>query len=69
VDACQQGRVVAEPDLADRVTRRWLAFTPPALAAGARAVSGFPLRVGTVRLGGAQPLPGLPRPFEGRAVR
>jgi hypothetical protein len=43
--------VVAEPDLADPVTRRWLAFTPPALQAGARAVFGFPLRVGTVRLG------------------
>jgi hypothetical protein len=51
VDAYGQDRVVAEPDLADPVTRRWLAFTPPALAAGARAVFGFPLRVGTVRLG------------------
>jgi hypothetical protein len=51
VDAYQQDRVVAEPDLADPMTRRWLAFTPPALQAGARAVFGFPLRVGTVRLG------------------
>src|SRR5436190_4269471 len=51
VDAYQQDRVVTEPDLADPVTRRWLAFTPPALQAGARAVFGFPLRVGTVRLG------------------
>ena len=51
MDAYQQDRVVAEPDLADPVTRRWLAFTPPALRAGARAVFGFPLRVGTVRLG------------------
>ena len=51
VGAYQQDRVVAEPDLADPVTRRWLAFTPPALQAGARAVFGFPLRVGTVRLG------------------
>jgi GAF domain len=51
VDAYRQDRVVAEPDLADPVTRRWLAFTPPALAAGARAVFGFPLRAGTVRLG------------------
>jgi hypothetical protein len=49
VDACQQDRVVAEPDLADPVTRRWLAFTRPALRAGARAVFGFPLRIGTVR--------------------
>jgi GAF domain-containing protein len=51
VDAYQQDRVVAEPDLADPVTLRWLAFTPPAVAAGVRAVFGFPLRVGTVRLG------------------
>jgi hypothetical protein len=51
VDAYQQDRVVAEPDLADPVTRRWFAFTPPALEAGVRAVFGFPLRVGAVRLG------------------
>ena len=51
VDAYQQDRVVAEPDLADPVTRRWVAFAPPALEAGVRAVFGFPLRVGTVRLG------------------
>jgi GAF domain-containing protein len=51
VDAHQQGRVVAEPDLAAPVTGRWLAFSPPALQAGVRAVFGFPLRVGTARLG------------------
>ena len=51
VDAYEQDRVVAEPDLADPVTRRWIAFAPPALDAGVRAVFGFPLRVGTVRLG------------------
>ena len=51
VDAYQQGTVVAEPDLADPVTRRWPAFTPSALRAGVRAVFGFPLRIGTVRLG------------------
>ncbi len=51
VDAYHQDQVVAEPDLADPVTRRWFAFTPPALEAGVRAVFGFPLRVGAVRLG------------------
>ncbi len=51
VDAYRQDRVVAEPDLTDPVTRRWFAFAPPALKAGVRAVFGFPLRVGTVRLG------------------
>jgi len=51
VDAFHHDRVVFEPDLADPGTPRWLGFTPPALEAGVRAVFGFPLRVGTVRLG------------------
>ncbi len=51
VDAYRQDAVVAEPDLAEPAARRWPAFTPPALRAGVRAVFGFPLRVGTVRLG------------------
>ena len=51
VDAYQQDKVVTEPDLADPVTRRWPAFTPPTLQAGVRAVFGFPLRAGSVRLG------------------
>jgi hypothetical protein len=51
VDAYLQDTVVAEPDLADPPGRRWFAFTPPAVDAGVRAVFGFPLRVGTVRLG------------------
>lgn len=51
VDAYHQDRPVLEPDLADPTSSRWLAFTPPAVAAGARAVFGFPMQVGTVRLG------------------
>lgn len=51
VDAYQGDRPVLEPDLADPSTPRWLAFTPPAVEAGARAVFGFPLQVGAVRLG------------------
>lgn len=51
IDAYQLDRVVLEPDLADPHTPRWLAFTPRALVAGARAVFGFPLRLGAVRLG------------------
>jgi hypothetical protein len=51
VDAHQENRPVSEPDLADAGATRWLAFTPPAVAAGARAVFGFPLQVGGVRLG------------------
>lgn len=51
VDAYQHDRVVIEPDLADPATPRWVAFTPRAVRAGVRAIFGFPLRVGTVRLG------------------
>jgi hypothetical protein len=51
VDAYQQNAVVIEPDLADPMTVRWPAFTPSAVHAGVRAVFGFPMRVGSVRLG------------------
>jgi len=65
VDAHQQHQVVAEPDLADPVRRRWPAFTPPALQAGVRAVFGFPLRVGTVRLGALNLYRNVPGPLTG----
>jgi GAF domain-containing protein len=51
VDAYHLDRPVLEPDLADPSAQRWVAFTGPALAAGVRAVFGFPLQVGAVRLG------------------
>jgi GAF domain-containing protein len=51
VDAYRQDRPVLEPDLAEPATIRWLAFTGPAVDAGVRAVFGFPLQVGDVRLG------------------
>ena len=51
VDAHMQDRPVLESDLADPAVTRWFAFTPPAVAAGARAVFGFPLQFGGVRLG------------------
>jgi GAF domain/ANTAR domain len=51
VDAYQDDRPVLEPDLARPRTPRWPAFTGPAVEAGARAVFGFPLQVGAVRLG------------------
>jgi hypothetical protein len=51
VDAYRLGRPVLEPDLADPHTVRWHAFTGPALDAGVRAVFGFPLHLGAVRLG------------------
>ncbi len=51
IDAYTQSTVVLEPDLADPETPRWLAFSPPAIAAGVGAVFGFPLRIGGARLG------------------
>ncbi len=56
VDAYSQDWPVLEPDLANPVTSRWPAFSAPAIEAGVRAVFGFPLQVGAVRLGCAQPL-------------
>jgi hypothetical protein len=51
VDAYSQDWPVLEPDLVNPCTPRWLAFTPPAIEGGVRAVFGFPLQVGAVRLG------------------
>ena len=51
VDAYHQDRPVLEPDLAEPATPRWLAFSGPAIDAGVRAIFGFPLQVGAVRLG------------------
>jgi hypothetical protein len=51
VDAYEHDQAVFEPDLAAAGVRRWVAFTPGAVEAGARAVFGFPLRVGAVRIG------------------
>lgn len=51
VDAYRQDRPVLEPDLAHPAVVRWVAFTPPAVEAGVRAIFGFPLRVGAARLG------------------
>ncbi|HET9061510.1 MAG TPA: GAF and ANTAR domain-containing protein [Acidimicrobiales bacterium] len=51
VDAYQQDTPVLEADLANARTRRWPAFSPPALRAGVAAVFGFPLHIGATRLG------------------
>ena len=51
MDAYEQQRPVLEPDLGAASTTRWLAFTTPAVEAGVRAVFGFPLQLGAVRLG------------------
>lgn len=51
IDASLHDEPVLEPDLANPQTARWLAFAGPAVAAGVRAIFGFPLHVGAVRLG------------------
>lgn len=51
VDAYRHDRPALEPDLAQPRTPRWLGFSGPAIRAGVRAVFGFPLQVGAVRLG------------------
>jgi len=51
VDAYRQQQPVLESDLAGPGPSRWLAFTPPAVQAGVRAVFGFPLEVGPARVG------------------
>jgi hypothetical protein len=51
IDAYNTEQPVIEPDLADPEVQRWIAFSPAAVAAGARAVFGFPLLVGSVRIG------------------
>lgn len=51
IDAHNRGVPVFEPDLDEPAIPRWPAFSAPAVQAGVRAVFGFPLRVGGVRLG------------------
>ena len=51
IEAHVDGRVVVATDLADPTTPRWIAFTPPAVESGAKAVFSFPVRIGAVRLG------------------
>jgi hypothetical protein len=50
VDAHRLGHVISEPDLG-ATGIRWAQFSRRAFGAGARAVFGFPIRLGTVRLG------------------
>jgi hypothetical protein len=51
VDAYRIGRPVLQPDLGAPSEAHWPAFTQPAVAGGARAVFGFTMSVGAVRLG------------------
>jgi ANTAR domain/GAF domain len=51
IDAHRHHAPVAEPDLAAPASVRWTAFTPAAVAVGARAVFGYPLSIGGAHVG------------------
>jgi hypothetical protein len=51
IDADRTGMAVLEPDLASPAVPRWQGFAPSAVEAGARAIFGFPVRIGAARLG------------------
>ena len=50
-DACTSDGVIAEPDLQSPRDHGWLTYAPLAVASGAHAVFGMPVRIGAVRLG------------------
>jgi hypothetical protein len=50
-DASKTGQAVDEQNLLVTESARWVIYAPRALAAGARAVFGFPIRIGAVRFG------------------
>jgi hypothetical protein len=51
VDAHREHAPVLEPDLASPAVVRWADFSRSAVAAGARAVFGFPVAIGEIRVG------------------
>ena len=61
IDAHQRRPAGARTRSGRAVTIPMAAFAPPAVAAGARAVFGFPLRIGAMRLGALEPLRGRAR--------
>jgi len=65
IDAHGQGSAVSEPDLAAPAVTRWPAFAPAAIEAGVRAIFGFPVRTGTVRLGALNLYRDRPGPLSG----
>lgn len=65
VDAHRHHIPIAEPDLADPVTVRWAEFARSAVAAGARAVFGFPVSVGDIHIGALNLYRDRPGPLTG----
>lgn len=66
VDAQRSHQPIVEPDLANPAVMRWPAFGPPAVSAGARAVFGFPVAMGDVRLGALNLYRDRPGPLSDR---
>jgi GAF domain-containing protein len=63
VDAHREQRPVAEPDLAHPSVGRWASFSASAVASGVRAVFGFPVTVGDVRMGALNLYRDVPGPL------
>jgi GAF domain len=51
IDAYRTGAPISEPNLVTPVSPRWPAFTPKVIDVGARAIFGFPVRIGAARIG------------------
>jgi hypothetical protein len=51
VDACTSNVAVDSGDLLSHGNGRWLAYAPAAMEIGARAVFGFPVGIGAIRIG------------------
>jgi GAF domain-containing protein len=65
LDAYHEDRPVLEPDLANPSTPRWFGFAAAALEADVRALFGFPLHIGSVRLGALNLYRDRPGPLSG----
>lgn len=51
LDAFHEAQPILEPDLANPLEVRWMGFSGAAVEAGVRAIFGFPISVGSVKLG------------------
>jgi hypothetical protein len=51
LEVTRSGDAVSETNLMDPLFQRWPFYTPEAITIGARAVFGFPVRVGAIRFG------------------
>jgi GAF domain-containing protein len=63
IEACRSDVALNETDLLSHGTSRWIAYSPAAVAIGARAVWGFPVRIGAIRIGALILYRDLPGPL------